>query len=113
MERHGEAPRREIRILGNVKLSDEETSELKNLYSKVFEDKNVNNEKSLYNDFNAFAGAVFRLISTKAAVGFTSGAHTGNPVPVYSAGAGSENFGKVLNNTQVPVEILKTVGLSF
>lgn len=97
----------------SVKLDDKETELLKSLYTKVFEEKDSADEKSLYNNFNAFASDVFRLISKKAAVGFTTGAHTGNPVPVYSAGVGSENFGKVLNNTQIPVEILKIAGLSF
>lgn len=97
----------------SVKLNEKETQQLQSLYTKVFEEKDSADEKSLYNDFNAFASDVFRLISKKAAVGFTTGAHTGNPVPVYSAGVGSENFGKVLNNTQIPVEILKIAGLSF
>lgn len=96
-----------------VKLSDDETTGLRELYSKVFEDKNAADEKSLYNDFNAFASAVFNIISTKAAVGFTTGAHTGNTVPVYAAGAGAENFNGVLNNIQIPTIILKTAGVSF
>jgi len=105
--------REEFGFWSAVPVSDEETAMLKDIWSKVFEQKTASDEKSLYADFNAFASAVFRLISTKAAIGFTSGAHTGNPVPVYSAGVGSENFGRVLDNTMVPVEILRTVGLSF
>lgn len=98
---------------GKVKVSDDETKRLESLYADVFVKKNSKDEKSLYSDFNAFASEVFRLISSKAAVGFTTGAHTGNPVPVYSAGVGSENFGRVLNNTEIPVEILRISGLSF
>ncbi|MDE6534124.1 MAG: alkaline phosphatase [Muribaculaceae bacterium] len=98
---------------GKVKIDDKETEALKTLYADVFEKKNSKEEKSLYNNFNAFASEVFRLISKKAAVGFTTGAHTGNPVPVYSAGVGSENFGRLLNNTEIPAEILRISGLSF
>lgn len=98
---------------GPVKLSDKETERLKSLYANVFEKKKGEDEKSLYSNFNEFSSEVFKLISTKAAVGFTSGGHTGNPVPVYSAGVGAENFGRMINNIEIPVEILKTVGLSF
>lgn len=97
----------------HVKIEDKETQDLRTLYTKVFEDKNSTDEKSLYNDFNAFASRVFDIISTKAAVGFTTGAHTGNPVPVYAIGIGAEKFGKVLNNTEIPEMILSTVGLTF
>lgn len=95
---------------GEVSLSDAETSALENLYKKVFEQKAGENEKSLYNDFNAFASGVFRTISNKAAVGWTTGAHTGNPVGVYAAGSGAENFSRVFNNIEIPGVILRTAG---
>jgi len=98
---------------GKVKVNEKETQKLEQLYTDVFVKKSAKDEKSLYSDFNAFASEVFRLISSKAAVGFTTGAHTGNPVPVYSAGVGSEKFGRVLNNTEIPAEILRLSGLSF
>lgn len=88
-----------------VKLSDSETKDLEDLYRKVFEQKAGVDEKNLYNDFNAFASAVFRTLSTKAAVGWTSGAHTGNPVGVYAVGVGAEKFGRFFNNTELPMLI--------
>lgn len=94
-----------------VPLKESEMDALEKLYRKVFEEKTGEDEKSLYNDFNAFASAVFRTLSSKAAVGWTTGAHTGNPVGVYAAGAGSENFTGVFNNIELPVLILKTAGL--
>ncbi|MDE6770547.1 MAG: alkaline phosphatase, partial [Muribaculaceae bacterium] len=60
--------------------------------------------------FNAFASAAFRTLSNKAAVGWTTGHHTGNPVGVYSVGAGAENFSRVFNNIELPGVILKTAG---
>lgn len=95
-----------------VELQDRETEQLEKIYRQVFEEKGAENEKSLYNDFNAFASAVFRTISNKAAVGWTTGHHTGNPVGVYAAGSGSENFSGVFNNIELPVLILKTAGLT-
>lgn len=93
-----------------VQISAPETAALEKLYRQVFEEKSGKDEKSLYNDFNAFASGVFRTLSNKAAVGWTTGAHTGNPVGVYSAGAGAENFSRVFNNIELPGLILKTAG---
>ncbi len=93
-----------------VPLTDAEMGALEKLYRQVFEEKTGEDEKSLYNDFNAFASAVFRTLSNKAAVGWTTGAHTGNPVGVYSVGAGAENFSRVFNNIELPGMILKTAG---
>ena len=93
-----------------MKLTDAEMGALEKLYKQVFVEQNSENEKSLYNDFNAFASAVFRTISNKAGVGWTTGAHTGNPVGVYAVGAGAENFSKIFDNTEIPGLILKTAG---
>ncbi len=88
-----------------VPLTEGETNFLEDLYRKVFEEHAGVDEKNLYNDFNAFASGVFRTLSQKAAVGWTSGAHTGNPVGVYAIGVGAENFGHFFNNTELPLLI--------
>lgn len=93
-----------------IQLSEKDTDKLKDLFNQVFVKGTASDEKSLYNDFNAFAGQVYALMSKKAAVGWTTGAHTGNPVPVYSAGVGSEEFGKFQNNSEIPGKILKIAG---
>lgn len=90
-----------------IKLSDKETDSLEKLFTEVFVEDKGTDEKTLYNNFNAFASKVFGLVSTKAAVGWTSGAHTGNPVPVYAAGVGAERFGRVLNNSEIPGLIIE------
>lgn len=93
-----------------IKLSERETDSLKELFNQVFVKGTATDEKSLYNNFNAFARQVYSLISKKAAVGWTTGAHTGNPVPIYSVGVGSKQFGKFQNNTEIPGKILKIAG---
>lgn len=93
-----------------VKLRQRETESLKNLFAEVFDKGHSNDEKGLYNNFNAFAGRVFDIMSTRAAVGWTTTAHTGNPVPIYSIGVGSERFGCFQNNIEIPVKILDAAG---
>ncbi len=97
----------------NVPLSEKQTEHLKKAFTKTFEDRNQKDEKTLYNDFNAFAGDVFRILSTNASIGWTTGSHTGNPVPVYAIGAGASNFMGINNNIQIPVRIMDAAGYKF
>lgn len=46
-----------------------------------------------------------RLMSVKAGVGWTTGAHTAAYVPVFAIGAGSENFNGRMDNTDIPNRI--------
>lgn len=93
-----------------VKLSDKETESLHNLFTEVFFRGNVSDKKSLYNNFNAFADKVFGIMSKKAAAGWTTTAHSGNPVPVYAAGTGCEVFGCMQDNTEIPRKIAALAG---
>lgn len=97
----------------NVPLHDNQTEMLKSQFDKTFEDRNSKDEKTLYNDFNAFASDVFNILSTNSAIGWTSYSHTGNPVPVYAIGAGSDEFTRIANNSDIPVRILKAAGYEF
>lgn len=93
-----------------VALTDEQTEALRQEFTNTFELRKSEDKKSLYASFNAFADNVFRLLNSKAGVGFTTGSHTGNPVPVYAAGAGAELFSNMNNNIEIPEKILKAAG---
>lgn len=92
-----------------VVLKDKETELIESLYTNMLQGREGADEKTLYNNFTAFSSAVFNTLQSKAAAGFTSGSHTGNPVPIYAIGAGAHLFGRVLDNTQVPKLILDSV----
>lgn len=96
-----------------VKLSDKETEQLHNLFTEVFERGHGEDKKGLYNNFNAFADKVFSVMSTKAGAGWTTPHHTGNPVPVYAVGPGSEIFGCFQDNTEIPRKIARLAGYSL
>ncbi len=96
-----------------VKLNEKETAELQQLFTDVFDRGSSSDEKGLYNNFNAFSSKVFSLMSKKAAAGWTTSAHTGNPVPVYAAGVGSEVFGCFQDNTEIPHKIATIAGLAL
>lgn len=94
-------------------VSEKQTEKLKKEFHKIFEERKVKDEKTLYNDFNGFAADVFEIISKNAAIGWTTRSHTGNPVPVYAIGAGAERFAGINNNIQIPVRILDAAGYKF
>lgn len=94
-----------------VELSAEEEDALQNSFKKTFVDRDTKDTKTLYKDFNKFAVTVFDLFNKKMGIGFTSNYHTGNMVPLYAIGVGSELFSRNLNNIDVPMLILKAAGL--
>lgn len=57
------------------------------------------------------AAAGIAILATKAGVGWTTGAHTAQPVPVYAWGAGAEAFAGRLDNTDVAVRLRQAMGL--
>lgn len=94
-----------------VKLTDSETEQLHDMFTTVFEKRAAGEDrKTLYVSFNAFADKVYDILNSKAGMGWTSGCHTGSPVPVYAVGVGSENFVRMVDNTDIPNLILKAAG---
>ncbi|MCD8185510.1 MAG: alkaline phosphatase [Rikenellaceae bacterium] len=42
---------------------------------------------------------------------FSTGGHTGVMVPIYSYGAGAENFTGIMENTEIPIRMMELLGL--
>ena len=47
-----------------------------------------------------------RKLNRKASIGWTTGSHTGAPVPVFAVGAGAERFTGMMDNTEIKGKIL-------
>lgn len=93
-----------------IPVSDENEKNLHEAFDRTFLERNSKDEKTLYKSFSSFAVDVFRLVNDAVGFGFTTGSHTGNPVPVFAIGAGAEAFSPVNNNIQIPARILEAVG---
>lgn len=94
-----------------VKLNPDEEESLKAMFDKVFEQRsNGEDQKTLYVTFNGFANRVFEILNYKSGFGWTTGAHTGSPVPVYAVGVGAWRFSNLNDNTDIPRKILDIVG---
>lgn len=95
----------------HIKISDEKEAELKAKFDETFEQRNSADQETLYASFNGFAVSVFDIINNAAGTIFTTTGHSGNPVPVFAVGQGSDRFKQVNNNTDLPVILREILGL--
>lgn len=83
-----------------VILSDEEMNNLRDVYATSFMKKEP----------WRFVEKAVSLLNSKSGFGWTTGSHTGHPVPVYAIGVGAEKFTNFNDNTDLPKKILKITG---
>lgn len=95
-----------------VPISQRREDRLKEVFDDTFIKGQSRRQETLYGNFNQFAVEVFNMLNEKAGVGWTSLAHSGNFVPVFAIGAGSELFNGLNDNTDIPKKILRAAGVN-
>lgn len=98
-------------LFTEIRLTPEQEQLLKDKFGDTFERRTSVDNETLYASFDAFAEAVYKVWSDVTGYGFTSNAHTANPVPLTATGNGSERFGSLNNNTDIAPKILEIVSL--
>lgn len=93
----------------HITLKPEEEQHLKSLFDKT-QSGDAGDTKTLYSSSKAFMTAALALVQKKALVGWTSGGHTANLVPVYAIGVGCEAFMGHNDNAEIPLKIAKIAG---
>ncbi len=86
-------------LWSHIAVTEDEEEAIKESFEKI---NSGASEKTLYKDFNQFSSVVFNILNHKNGIGFTTFSHTGNPVPVFAIGAGSDKFKSVNNNIEIP-----------
>lgn len=94
----------------DLKWTPEQEKELKEEFEEVFSGRNQATTETYSASYNDFVEDVFKLLDSFTGVGWTSHSHTANLVPVYAIGDGSDRFGRVLDNTEIPKIIMQLVG---
>lgn len=89
-------------MFDHIPVSAEREEALKAKFDETFEQRNSADQETLYASFNGFAVEVFDIINDAAGTVFTTTGHSGNPVPVFAVGVGSDRFSGVKNNTDLP-----------
>ena len=96
----------------NLKLTPEETERLHTMFDEVFERRASGlDQKTLYATFDGFTNEVFNILNAKSGMGWTTGGHSGMPVPVYAVGVDSQLFSPLNDNTDIPAKILSIAGI--
>lgn len=75
----------------------------------VFTDAIKGNKSDEKNVQNYMSRDVVDTLNKKARIGWTTKSHTGIPVPVFAVGAGSRMFAGMIDNTDIPKNIMKAM----
>ncbi len=97
-------------LFTEIPIDEAQEQKLKEQFDAAIVMRNSEDQKTLYDNFNAFAVDVFRLVNDAAGLGYTSMSHTGNPVPVFAIGVGADSFSGFNNNDLMRGLILKAAG---
>ena len=91
-----------LSYVGNNALTQSEIAELDEAYSLYFGIKDNKGKKNEYSETDLLAKTALSILNKKAGIGWTSGTHTGSPVPVFAIGEGQELFSGFIDNTHIP-----------
>ena len=91
-------------------ISWEQEKLLRDVYEESFVRNHVKFAESMYAKTEPLAAAARKVMSQLALVGWTSGDHTAEYVPVFAIGASSEAFSGKMDNTDIPKRIAKAAG---
>lgn len=83
-------------------ISEKQEQRIIDAFNNTFIEKDGKSTTGLYSTYPEFIEVVYTIQNEIAGYGFTSGKHTGNPVPVFAIGVGAEQFGGTLDNTDIP-----------
>lgn len=104
--------KKNLSLWDKIQLNDKQTQRLRDSFEQALVQKNAVDQETLYNSFNRFATDVYDVLNAKYGIGWTSTGHTSNFVPIYAIGEGAYLFTNNLNNTDVPMLILRSAGIS-
>ena len=90
-------------------LDSTELITLKRLFIKSV--YSINTERGIYGNNEPFLSEAVAIMNKKAGISWGSSAHTAINVPVYSIGPGSESFSGYIDNTDIPINIGKLIGI--
>lgn len=84
---------------------------LQEAFHATFVDKNTQEKKTLYLSLNQFVARTFQILDVITGIGWTTGSHTADLVPVCAIGVGSELFQGFQDNTEIPNKIRRLCGI--
>jgi alkaline phosphatase len=102
-------------MFGLTNLNDKELAKLQKAYALSMENLSPKGRDeytyTLYAGSDPLAVTCRHVVGLRAGIGWTTYSHTGTPVPTSAIGAGCNLFGGYHDNTDIPRNILKAMGL--
>ncbi|MBO5871188.1 MAG: alkaline phosphatase [Bacteroidaceae bacterium] len=94
-----------------IPVSKSNDRALQEAFKATFIDKNGAQKETLYVNLDQFVIRTFQIIDKITGIGWTTGSHTADFVPVYAIGVGSELFQGFQDNTEIPNKIRRICGI--
>ena len=94
-----------------ISLNKNQDKALQQAFQSTFVERNAKEKKTLYTSLNEFVTRTFQILDSITSVGWTTGSHTADFVPVYAIGVGSELFQGFQDNTEIPNKIRRICGI--
>ena len=94
-----------------IKLSDKHDQALQEAFRNTFVQKKDQGKQTLYLSVNQFVERAFQIMDQITGIGWTTGGHTGDVVPVCAIGVGSELFQGFQDNTDIPNKMRRLCGI--
>lgn len=94
-----------------VPVTEKQTAMLEEKFTKTFELRNSQDQKTLYRNFDEFSTVVFHVFNEICGIGWVTYNHTGNYVPVYAIGVDAEKFSGIHDNTNIPQILRQITGI--
>ena len=98
-------------LFTTIPLSQSREDHLKGAFNATFIKGESERQETLYSNFNAFPVEVFNILNEEAGIGWTTRGHSGNFVPVFAIGVGSDLFTGLNDDTAIPMKILKAANI--
>ena len=98
---------------GELTLTWEQEKMLRDEFESSFVRNKVVFEESLYSKTEPLAAVAKKVLSQMSKLGWTTGSHSAEYVPVFAVGAGSKLFMGKMDNTDIPKRIAKAAGYKW
>lgn len=90
-----------------IPVSEKEDAALQEALEATLKARSEGDMKEAEAAGGKFVNKVYKLLSDVSGAGWTTGDHSGAPVPVFAIGVGAEQFSQMQDNTDIPKKILK------
>ena len=99
-------------LYSHIKVNEKDDAALQESFNSTFINRTSTDKRTLYATFNQFVSKTFSVLDRNTSIGWTTSGHSGDFVPVFAIGAGSELFNGFQDNTDIPNKMRRLCGIA-